>query len=409
MRRSGFEVLVRPFLSIRLDGDFTVGYLPLVTPSPELHQANVPRLKRSWQVRITSWDWQTISLILGIKALLLIFAVQSISTREILTRGWLEIWNQWDAMHYLRLAEKGYSATGEERVSLAFFPFYPWLVRAANLAARNVHLAAFIVSGAASVAAGLLLQRLARLDESRAVARNAVWFLFIFPTSFFLHIGYTESTFLALTLGCFFAARTNRWALAGLLGACAGLTRLNGLMLVPALAVEAFLQYRATRRSNWGWLWIGAVGLGFLGYLWLNHAVAGDPFAFTSIQSEHWFKKLTPPWVGIREVYLRTTGGNAIEGLHELFFIGLLFVFLIWSARRQRLSYATWIACNLALMTSTTFIISVPRYALTLFPIFILMAQSCTQRVLWLGIVSVGSILFLGLYMGRFVAGYWAF
>ena len=41
-------------------------------------------------------------------------------------------------------------------------------------------------------------------------------FLLIFPTAYFLHIGYTESLFLALVLGSFLAARTDRWWLAGL-------------------------------------------------------------------------------------------------------------------------------------------------------------------------------------------------
>lgn len=366
-------------------------------------------LEQNWRKRIAEWDWQTIGLVLGIKALLLVFAVQTLSTLGKSHNGWLQIWNRWDAVHYLRLAEKGYSATGEQRLSLAFFPLYPWLVRAVQFIARDVHLAAFIVSGIASIAAGWLLQRLARLDESKAGARNAVWFLVIFPTSFFLHIGYSESTFLALTIGCFLAARTNRWALAGLLGACASLTRLNGLLLIPALTVEAISQYRTTRRLDPRWLWIAIVALGFLGYLWLNYSVTGDPFAFTKIQSEHWYKKLTPPWIGIRDVYLRTAGENAIEGLHELFFIVLLFVLLIWSVLRQRPSYAVWIGCNWLLINSTAFVLSVPRYAITLFPIFILLARGCTGRRFWFGIVTVWSILFLGLYAGRFVQGLWAF
>jgi hypothetical protein len=117
------------------------------------------------------------------------------------------MWNNWDTLHYLGLAEHGYVAAGDSRVSLVFFPLYPWLIRLTAFFARDYMAAAFIVSGFASVAAALLFRRLARCDESEEVSRNAVWFLFIFPTSFFLHIGYTESLFLALTLGCFLAAR----------------------------------------------------------------------------------------------------------------------------------------------------------------------------------------------------------
>src|SRR6185295_9838523 len=165
----------------------------------------------------------------------------------------------------------GYVADGPERFNLVFYPLYPWLVRAAAYITCNYLTAVFVVSGIASVAAALLLQRLARLDESPAVARNAVWFLLIFPTSYFLHIGYTESLFLALTLGCILAARLNKWWLAGLLGALASLTRVNGLLLAPVLVVEALSQLNLKRRIDFRWLWIGIVPSGFLAYLWLNY------------------------------------------------------------------------------------------------------------------------------------------
>jgi Gpi18-like mannosyltransferase len=144
-----------------------------------------------------------------------------------------------------------------------FFPLFPWLVRSFALLFRDYLLSAFVVSTLSSIAVVLLLRRLAELDVDRAVARNAVWFVLIFPTSYFLHIGYTGSTFLAFALGSFLAARRGKWWLAGLTGALASLTRLNGLLLVPALACEAFLQYRAgERRRRKEWLWIAFVGVG---------------------------------------------------------------------------------------------------------------------------------------------------
>ena len=126
---------------------------------------------------------------------------------------WLEIWDRWDASHYLKLAERGYTGIGPDRVSLVFYPLYPWLVQAVMFVTSNVSLAAFIVSGVAAIAAALLLKRLARFDHGEEIARASVWFLLVFPTSYFLHIAYTESLFLALTLGCFVAARSNRWAI----------------------------------------------------------------------------------------------------------------------------------------------------------------------------------------------------
>ena len=359
--------------------------------------------------RIRAWDWSTIALILGIKVLLFTFAVQAVATLSTSHGTWLEIWNRWDASHYLRLAEHGYATSGDTRVSLVFFPLYPWLVRGAAFFVRNYMAAAFLVSGIASIAVGLLLQKLVRLDESEAVARNTVWFLFIFPTSYFLHIAYTESLFLALTLGCFLAARNERWELAGLLGAGACLTRVNGLILGFALATEVIHQYWKTRRINLRWLWIGVVPLGFLGYLWLNHEVTGDYFAFTKIMHEHWYKKFASPWFGIHDLWLRALGLNVNEGLNELVAVAILSICTVWSWFRLRPSYSVWITLNWVLITSTAFVLSVPRYTLTLFPVFILFARATSGRRFWFAMLTIGSLLYFALYAGRFAQGLWAF
>ncbi|CAN5574771.1 hypothetical protein BH20VER3_BH20VER3_03890 [soil metagenome] len=372
-------------------------------PSP--HQKG----ENSWLAGPRRWDWETIGLVLAIKVLLLSFGVQAVASRSMSHPGWLDIWNNWDATHYLRLAAEGYVAVGDTRVSLVFFPLYPLLVRITAFCARDYQLAALIVSGFASVAAALLLKRLTRCDESEEVSRNAVWFLLIFPTSFFLHIGYTESLFLALTLGCLLAARKEDWALAGFLGAGACLTRVNGLILLPTLATEVGLQYWRTRRINLHWLWLGMVPVGFRGYLWLNYEVTGDFFAFTKIMHEHWYKTFAPPWIGVRDVWLRTLGMNINEGLNELIGVLLISVCTIWSWFQLRPSYSVWITCNWLLINSTAYVLSVPRYTLTLFPVFILFSKACTGRRLCYGLLTVWSVLYLALYTGRFAQGLWAF
>jgi len=75
----------------------------------------------------------------------------------------------------------------------------------------------------ASMFVAPLLYRLVRHDEDASVALRSAWFLLIFPTAYFLHIGYTEALFMALVLGSFLAARTERWWLAGLIGGLAAL------------------------------------------------------------------------------------------------------------------------------------------------------------------------------------------
>ena len=283
------------------------------------------------------------------------------------------------------------------------------MVRAVAFFWQSYFGAALIVSGLASVAVGVLLRRLVALDYSANVARLAVWFLFIFPTAYFLHIGYSESLFLALVLGCMLAARKQTWALAGILGALACLTRVNGLLLVPTLLVEAWLQYRETRRFDRRWLWIGIVGLGFAGYLLLNYNVTGDPFAFSRIMEDHWYKKLRAPWIGLTDLWGRIFYFNYTEGLHEFIFVVLSFLCAVWSWAKLRPTYAAWITLNWILITSTTFIVSVPRYCLTLFPLFIILGQIAATRPFIGRVITVASLLLLALFATKFAYGTWAF
>ena len=70
------------------------------------------------------------------------------------------------------------------------------------------------------------------------IAGRAVWLLAIFPTSVFFTTLYTESLFLMTSVAAFYYARRSRWALAGIWGLLASLTRVTGLLLLLPLAWE---------------------------------------------------------------------------------------------------------------------------------------------------------------------------
>lgn len=392
------------------------------TTQRDVHEGAAAHVEERRVQSFAGWlrrlDWRLVALMLAIKLLIFVFAVHAFyllsNTRTAGLYGWLEIWNRWDAPHYLDIARDGYVTTGEQSRWLVFYPLLPWLTRVFALFTGGDYLiGAFLVSTIASIAAGLLFYRLAALDETEAVARRAVWFLFIFPTSYFLHIGYTESLFIAISVGCFLAARRGRWWVAGVLAALAGLTRVNGLILIPALAVEALQQYRETRRLNPQWLWILFAGLGFGLYLLINKQVTGDAFAFQKIASEHWSKSLTWPWVGIREVarsmWWRAPAEAQMVGVQEFVFILLGLLCTVWCWKEFRPSYGVWMTLNWLLWTSTSFILSAPRYTLIMFPIYLLFARLAARRPFWDGLITVWSLLFLALFVSQFVQGRWAF
>lgn len=360
-------------------------------------------------------ETRLIAMMLAIKSLVFLFGGQSYQAHADQpidgVYGWLEIWNRWDALNYQKLAVHGYNAVGDMRPTMVFYPLYPWTTRLLAFFVNDYLVSAILVSTLASLAAGILLYRLVQLDFSRATASFAVWFFFIFPTSYFLHIGYTESLFLMLALGCVLAARTEHWGLAGLLGALACLTRPTGLVLIAALLIEAVQQYWTNRRWNWSWLYVAIVPLGFGGYLWINYHVAGNPFAFLTIREEFYHISLAPPWTGVREAIdsmNRTPAQAQIVGVQECLFIALGFICTIASWIKLRPIYGVWMTGNWLLVTSVSFVASVPRYTLTMFPIFFLFAMLAKRR-LWFVVITVWSLLYLALFAGLFAWGRWAF
>lgn len=379
--------------------------------------------------RLIALTWAVKLAILAVGALAyVIYTGNSFHSPEDLLR----IWNRWDAPHYLDLVVFGYRATdagdlfgpngyrsvypGDLPLYIVFYPLFPWLATVVNVLLNDPLASAFVVSTVASMFAAPLLYRLVRQDEEPAVAMRAAWFLLIFPTSYFLHIGYTEALFMALVLGSFLAARTERWWLAGVLGGLAALARVNGLILIPALAAEAFTQWlrrpAEERRIRFEWLAIGLVAIGFMGYLALNRAVYGDAFTFLRIQHEHWYKSLDWPWNGISGVF-RWLGSPVLDnvlmlGWMELLFIAIGLVATVHAAFRFRLSWFAWMAGNWLLFVSTSFVVSVPRYALTLFPLYVSLAL-LSRRRLALVLVSGVSLAGLVYFAGRFANGVWAF
>ncbi|MDQ4121096.1 MAG: glycosyltransferase family 39 protein [Acidobacteriota bacterium] len=362
-------------------------------------------------------DARVIAIVLTIKFLILLFAVQSYQivndqpVNDLTTV--FSIWNRWDAQSYLSIAHYGYAAGGEDRFQLVFFPFYPSLIAFLTLFTQSYLASAFLVSGIASVALGLSFRELVRLDFSEKTAQLAVLFLFIFPTSFFLHIPYTESTFLALAVGCFLAARKRKWLWAGVLGGLACLTRVNGLILCAAILFEVWSERRETGKFNPAWLFLILIPAGFAVYLGLNHGLTGNPLMFLELQREHWGRRLTLPWSGFKGAYemlfYKSPSGLQMHGVQELLFVAVGLLATVFGWRSLRASYRVWMVLNWLLFVSTSFIQSVPRYTLTLFPLFILMALAA-RRSYWAKVfLMVWSLLFLSLFATQFTRGWWAF
>jgi hypothetical protein len=365
---------------------------------------------------LSASDWSVAAMVLIVKAAVLVFGLFSFE----ITNGepigsfahMLSIWNRWDGPQYVLIAQRGYGATGNQRLALVFFPLYPWLIRTTALVLGDAVASAFLISAIASVVAGVALARLFALDYPPRLARSAVWFLFIFPTSYFLHADYSESLFLALVATSFLAARRADWMEAGGLGALAAMARPNGILLLPALGAEALGEWWRTRRLELRWLWIGAVALGLGVHMLVNYRVTGDALAFLRLEHAHWSNQLVAPWrgvavnLGIARTY--NPHDAAMIGMQVLFYLAVGLAGTVAAAMILRRSYAVWMALNWLVIASQNWDISAPRYTLVMFPLFILIAMLARKRS-WNIAITVWSLLWLAMFTSEFVRAHWAF
>src|SRR6476661_4293956 len=143
---------------------------------------------------------------------------------------------------YREIARHGYDGVAKE--GLRFFPFVPILARVGSwLPGVSVRLALLLVVNACALAVGALMYDLVRNEgRSDAVARRAVWIVYLAPPAFVLVMGYAEATLMTATLIALLALRRQRWWIAGLAGVIAGLTRPVGVLLVVPALVEGWSQ-----------------------------------------------------------------------------------------------------------------------------------------------------------------------
>jgi hypothetical protein len=305
--------------------------------------------------------------------------------------GVTDVWARWDSVHFLRIAEHGYSAA-----EAAFYPLYPALVGVlGRIFFGHYIVAGIIVSLAATLGAFVLLERLAADRLGLDGARRAVLYLALFPTALFLQAVYAESLFLFLCLGAFALAERARFAEAGAVAGLAILTRPTGLALLPPLVLLA--------GRRW-WHLATALPLAAIYPLVLWRRI-DDPWAFAHAEGT-WHRHLSPAgplggiWDALRAgwaaVQQLASGSNshvywtavspsdsaplrtAALNLELLAFLVLFIVLTTVAWRRFGTPYGLFAALSLAIPLSVPSsrwpLLSLPRFGLTIFPLFLALA-----------------------------------
>jgi len=177
-------------------------------------------------------------------------------------RPLIDVLGTWDGGWYVRIAVSGYAdhldlSTPEKDQttgSLAFFPAYPMLIRfVSGLTGVDPRWAGVLISliAGATAAAGIAVLAADWAGPRVGLLAGLLWSCA--PMAVVGSLVYTEALFTALAVWAFIALRRDRWLVAGVLGAAAGLTRPTGVAVgtaIAAYAVWTWWQHRARRAQS---------------------------------------------------------------------------------------------------------------------------------------------------------------
>ena len=325
-----------------------------------------------------------------------------------------------DAVHYLAIASDGYVvndpalAKGDlGGLRPAFFPAYPVLVAAVSAFTTDravVLLASCAVSLACFFGALVLLHRLTEIELGRAFARPTLVLLAFFPAALFFSAPYSESLFLLVSVAAVFAARSGRWASAGILLGLCSLSRPPGVLVaVPVLLLYLYgpradhSRASVLDRSGWrrAWpchavrpdiAWLGLVAVGPLAFTAYLQAALGDGTAWLAIQ-DHFGREFVGPFAGALEAVragVGTVAGAAQGGTPRVLnavnlpFLGLVLVAGVAMLRVLPPAYGAYTLVSMLPPVSSPIddhpLMSLPRFVAVVFPIF-----------MWLAVVSSGA------------------
>jgi hypothetical protein len=355
---------------------------------------------------------------------------------------------RWDSAWYLAIAQGGYDHNPERTT---FFPLYPLLVRGLGTVLRSNLIAGVAISLACFAIGLVLVYRLTALELGDERARICVMLLAFCPMAYYFSAVYTESLFLALSVGCIYQARMGRWAWAGVLGALAAASRNTGVVLMvpivllflygpradrppPLPAPSSRLPRRLRPRYPLGreLAWVLLVPVGLAAYILFLALTTGD--ALTPFSAEqYWYHHFAGPfggvwdgavaaWDGLRQllhgpappVYFKAAGGDpltvASQNLMLFGFLVLGFVAFVGVVRRLPFAYAAYTLAAVAPALSSPItpqpLDSLPRYEVVLFPLFMWGARWVHARRIEPQVIAFLAVL-LGLFTAEFAT--WRF
>jgi len=299
------------------------------------------------------------------------------------------VFTQWDGNWYMEIVRNGYPRSIPPDITYfqlqaraAFFPLYPLTVQVFDrIAPGSDTVAALGLNLLLAVAAVLLVGVLARRLYDDVVAERAMVLFAVFPGSFVLSYAYAEALLIVLAAACFWLLLEERWLLAGIVAALATATRPNGVAVVAACAVAAFIAIR--RNRDWGSLVAPLLApIGFVAFQLFLGRHTGETGAWFRVQSEAWREGTSFGATAISNTLSFLT--HPLESPSDALTAASIAALALglWCLWRKRLPWPmiAYVAVIVALMLIPATVTARPRFLFTAFPLMISAAAWWPRR-----------------------------
>jgi Dolichyl-phosphate-mannose-protein mannosyltransferase len=323
----------------------------------------------------------------------------------------MQVLTSWDGQWYYRIIRTGYPSSIPADVTYempqaraAFFPVYPMIVQAVDfvLPGGDV-LAGVLVNVVLGAVAILLVGVLARQLFGDRIAYRSMLLMTFFPGSVVLSLTYSEATLIVLAAGCLILLLREQWLAAGIAAAIATATRPNGLALVAACAVAAWLAIRD--RRQWRSLIAPVLSpLGFVAFQIYLRVRTGE-WAWFRVQTEAWDEGTSFGYTAVKNTFEAfrhplASPTDILTAVSVIVGLGLL-----WAMRQRRLPWpcVAYVVVVLVLMVLPSTVTARPRFLFTAFPAFIAVAAwwPDDHEEAWgltLALCTAGLVTLTGLY-----------
>lgn len=328
----------------------------------------------------------------------------------------VRVWSNFDGVHYLNIATQGYITEAR------FFPLFPlliFLLSIGNISYPVTYIVALLLPNVFFIAALVVFYKLLRLDYNEKISFEALIYLLVFPTAFFFVSVYTESLFLLLLVTSFYFARRKNWSPAILAGVLLISTRFVGILIIPALIYEYFIQCKTLKFKNY--LIMAMISLitplGLVAYSIYNFKIWGNYLYFLTAQGELGNSRsvgslIIPPQIILRYFKILTTLPMTqfewwIASLEiSSFIFGCFIIYFAWR-KKIRISYLIFGSLAFLMPVLSGTFSGLPRYLIIVFPIFIVISliksKIVKQAYLIIGITLL-FILLMFFSRGYFIA-----